>query len=324
MDINTLNAFLAVAEERSFSLAAERLHLTQPAVSKRVKALEEELGTPLFDRVGRQVNLTEAGRRLAPRARDLLQEIHDLRRSLSNLSGEVTGVLSMGTSHHIGLHRLPPILRGFARQYPQVQLDIRFLGSEAACSAVEHGELELGIVTLPIEPSPRLTLTPLWTDPLFLTVSADHPLTRLDQPTLSDLTDHPAVLPEQGTVTRDILEQAVAPLGIALRVAISTNYLETLKMLVTTGIGWSLLPGTMVHGEGLRVLELPELRLSRTLGAVTHRNRTLSNAARAMLERCIGSASLSGEDARGPAHRGENERDKMGNQGQPHPCKTAD
>ena len=116
MDTNSLRTFITTAELESFSLAAEQLYLTQPAISKRIAALEEELGAKLFDRIGRHVSLTEAGRTLLQRARIILQEVEDSRRLISNLSGTVSGRLSIGTSHHIGLHRLPPVLRRYSAE----------------------------------------------------------------------------------------------------------------------------------------------------------------------------------------------------------------
>ena len=286
MDICHLQAFVEVAEQGSFSLAAEVLHLTQPAVSKRVAALESELDTRLFDRIGRRISLTEGGRQLLPRARRMLDEAADIRRSLASQTNRVAGTLVMGTSHHIGLHRLPPILRTFSRRYPEVRLDIRFMGSESACAAVEQGRLELGVVTLPTRPSPRLELTALWDDPLYFVAGREHPLARSPRPGLETLARYPAVLPGVGTYTRGILEQALEPFGIQVQTGMSTNYLETLKMLVSIGLGWSLLPGTLAKGPELQILEIRELSLSRTLGIVRHRQRTLSNAARAMLQAC--------------------------------------
>ncbi len=286
MDINTLKAFVAVADSNSFSLAAERIFLSQSAVSKRIASLETELGVKLFDRMGKTTSLNEAGRKLLPRANNMLQEMEDIQRSISNLSGDVGGILKMGTSHHIGLHRLPSVLRRFRQEYPDVQLDIRFLGSEAACHAVSQGKLEMGIVTLPTDDTPNLNLIQIWHDPLNFVVSREHPLSLIPYPTLEDLVQHPALLPGIGTYTRDILEQALTPQELAVNVAISTNYLETLKMMASTGLGWSLLPEIMVRNSDLHVIKIPGLNLFRTLGAVTHSSRTLSNAATAMLDFC--------------------------------------
>ncbi len=282
MDISALQAFLTVTDNASFSVAAEKLFITQPAVSKRIAALEQELGTLLFDRIGRQIVLTEAGRALEPHARLILEEIEDTRRALTNLSGRIAGRLSLGTSHHIGLHRLPPLLRELRRRYPELQLDIRFLDSETACRAVEHGELELAIVTLPLRPTPMLQTTSLWDDPLAVVCGTEHPLASYSQAGLATLAQHPAILPGPETFTRQIVESAFKPLGISLNVELSTNFLETIKMLTAVGLGWSVLPESMLDNE-LHPIKTP-LRLTRQLGLVQHVARTPSNAAQAMIK----------------------------------------
>ena len=281
MDIAALKAFIAVADSGSFSLAAEQLFLTQPAISKRVSALENELEALLFDRIGRGVSLTEAVQAQLTRARNILLDLEDSVRALSNLSGEVHGTLRFGTSHHIGLHRLPPVLKEFVHVYPEVRLDIRFMDSEEACLAVEHGELELAIVTLPPSPANVLQTEKVWDDPLAIMVARDHPLAHKRRPSLRDLASHPVILPATGTYTRQIAEAAFKDVDLHLDIALSTNYLETIHMLVSVGIGWSLLPVTM-QDDQTRVLSVSALSLSRSLGVVYHRDRTLSNAARAL------------------------------------------
>ena len=113
MDIHALQAFTAVAETGSFSRAAELLFLTQPAVSKRIAGLEQEFDRRLFDRVGRRVDLTEAGHALLPHAQRILREVEESRQAIASLGGRIGGRLAIGTSHHMGLHRLPPVLRSF-------------------------------------------------------------------------------------------------------------------------------------------------------------------------------------------------------------------
>jgi DNA-binding transcriptional LysR family regulator len=285
MEIAALHAFVEVAEHQSFSEAAEALYLTQPAVSKRVAQLEAELDTRLFDRIGRRVSLTATGAALLPHARRLLNDARELKRLVSDLSGEVRGRLVMGTSHHIGLHRLPGPLKRFTERFPAVELDIRFMDSEAACRAVETGELELAIVTLPPEPPPQLAMRTIWDDPLAFMVGRDHPLAGRKTLTLGELLDYPAVLPGTTTYTRAILERAVRAAGTTLKVGMATNYLETLHMLVATGLGWSLLPATVLDEQVVEI-RVEGFSLRRQLGAVTHQRRTLSNAARQMIEVC--------------------------------------
>lgn len=282
MDIYALQAFIEVSKHRSFSLAADSLYLTQPAVSKRIAGLEEELGVRLFDRIGRRVMLTEAGRTLRPKAQSLLNDLADLKRLASNLSGAVAGTLVMGTSHHIGLHRLPAPLKAFTSSYPEVQLDIRFMDSEAACRVVETGELEIAVVTLPTSDTGKLHLRKIWDDPLAFVVGADHPLATVTDLSLEKLTRFPAVLPGKTTYTRSILDAEIIEQNLELTISMSTNYMETLKMLVSAGQGWSLLPETMLDNS---LVALPlHAGLKRELGIVVHGSRTLSNAASALVD----------------------------------------
>ncbi len=282
MDTVNLQTFIVAAELKSFSLAAEQLYLTQPAISKRIAALEAELGAALFDRIARRISLTEAGRGFLPRAKAILREIEDSRRLISNLTGTVTGQLSIGTSHHIGLHRLPPVLRRFSKAWPDVALDLQFMDSEAACRAVQTGDLELGIVTLPLEPLADLQSELIWPDPLDIVVAHEHPLAKKSRLGFQQLAEHPAILPSQGTYTRQLLERNVTRVGGKLSAGMTSNYLETIKMMVGVGLGWSVLPRNMLNEE-IIALKIRGIKLTRQLGVVRHQARTLSNAASAMI-----------------------------------------
>ena len=282
MDLANLNAFIAIAELGSFSDAAERLHLTQPAVSKRIASLEQQLGIRLFDRLGREIGLTEAGRALLPRAYQILNVLDDTRRALTNLSGEVSGRLTLATSHHIGLHRLPPLLRTFTRQYPKVALDIQFLDSEVAYEEVLHGRAELAVITLAPETREPVHAVPVWDDPLDFVAAPEHPLARNGRISLADVARHPAVFPGGNTFTHHIVQGLFEAQGLTPNIAMSTNYLETIKMMVSIGLAWSVLPRTMLDEQVAR-LPLPGIQLSRQLGYISHTERTLSNAARAFM-----------------------------------------
>lgn len=296
MELTALQAFVAVAEAGSFSRAADALFLTQPAISKRIAALEDDLRARLFDRMARSVELTEAGRALLPHARRVLAELETSRQVVADLSGTVGGRLRIGTSHHVGLHRLPPILRRYTSRYPDVELDLHFMDSEQACQAVDRGELELAVVTLPESPPETLAVETLWPDPLDFVAAPDHPLTRQTRIEVTDLAQWPAILPAVTTFTRRIVAAALRPSGMNLRIALETNYLETIKMMVSVGLGWSALPRTMNHGE-LSVLPLEGIRLERRLGLVSRVGRTPANAAGAFVEVARGQArSDSGDD----------------------------
>ncbi|UQY35407.1 LysR family transcriptional regulator [Pseudomonas fulva] len=283
MDLATLNAFIAIAELGSFSEAAIRLHLTQPAVSKRIASLEQQLRVRLFDRLGREVSLTEAGRALLPRAYQILNVLEDTRRALTNLNGEITGRLTLATSHHIGLHRLPPLLRAFTRAHPQVALDIQFLDSEVAYDEVFHGRAELAVITLAPDTRDPVRAVPVWDDPLDFVTAPEHPLAQGTGVTLADVALHPAVFPGGNTFTHHIVQRLFEAEDLTPNIAMSTNYLETIKMMVSIGLAWSVLPRTMLDEQVAR-LPLPGIQLSRQLGYIVHTERTLSNAARAFMQ----------------------------------------
>jgi DNA-binding transcriptional LysR family regulator len=293
MNPNDLQAFLAVAECESFSRAAERLHLTQPAVSKRIQALESLLECRLFDRVGKRIYLTDAGRVLRPRAETVLRNLLDTQRELKDLDRRVAGLLGLATSHHVGLHRLAPALRTFTRRYPDVQLDIRFEDSEAAHDLVRQAETEIAVVTLNPKGDPELESRVLWDDPLVFVVSEEHELAHQGRLTLARLAAAHPVLPGQATYTGRIVTEAFSNAGLTLRPDLATNYLETIAMLVAIGLGWSVLPRSMIKPP-LVVLQTDAPPLRRSLGYVTNPRRTLSNAARAFQEVLRGYADPQG------------------------------
>ncbi len=259
----------------------------QPAISKRIAALEEDLATRLFERLGKHVLLMEAGRTLLPKARHILHEMADGRRLIANLSTQVSGVLQLATSHHIGLHRLPNLVRDYSLRYPLVEFDLRFVDSKSGCAAVAAGDRELAAVTLPQIPVAQLLLQKIWDDPLLVMVSKTHPLARMTVD-FTTLEKYLVILPEPGTVTRRLIERPFETLGINLKLGIETNYLETIRMMVSVGLGWSVLPLSMLNTE-LVCIELPGVHFHRELGIITHTKRSLSRAAQAFCELLLGS-----------------------------------
>lgn len=284
MDTPALKAFLAVASTGSFSQAAEQLHLTQPAVTRRIQLLEESTGTRLFDRLGRQVLLTEAGRTLLPRAQQILALVADTLQDLHDLSGEVRGQLRLLTSHHIGLHRLPGVLRAFKQRYPQVKLNIRFFNSQETHQRILDGEGDLGITTLEPGEAP-LERQLIWIDRLQFVVAPGHPLTERRNVSLKDVAAYPAILPDArfftGRIVRELFEQK--QLALQLDEDLSTEYLETIKALIGIGESWSVLPQTMLDQRELVALQVRGVQLQRKLVSIRHRERSLNRAALAFL-----------------------------------------
>ncbi len=283
MYIQALQAFVAVVDQGSFSRAAQTLHLTQPAITKRVQVLEARVGTTLFDRFQRRIILTEAGRLLLPNARQILQQMNHAELAIRNLSGSVAGPLTLATSHHIGLHRLPALIKEFSRRYPDVELDLQFMESDKAYEAVASGRVELAVAPLHPDPPQAIVGEPIRQDPWAFVVAPGHPLTMPGHADLAALSAYNAILPEPTTHTYRIVQQLFAQQQVPLKAVMPTNYLETIKMMVSVGLGWSVLPVSMLDSS-LVVLPQELGHLERRLGAILHRDRILSNAARAIVE----------------------------------------
>lgn len=280
MDISELKAFITVARTRSFSEAAKELFITQPAVSKRIAALEEHLNHALFDRLGKEVALTEAGKALLPNAEKILANVQTTEREIRELSGEIVGNLHVATSHHIGLHHLPPVLRAFASQHRNVNLQFEFLDSELAHDKVIRGECELAVVTLAPKLEYPLEAQVLWEDPLEFVVGLEHPFANRTSVNLQDLSEEAAILPDLNTFTGRLVKSTFDKNGMSLKLNMATNYLETIKMMVSVGLGWSVLPKTLIDSH-MRVINVPKVQLTRKLGVIKHQKRSLGNAAKA-------------------------------------------
>ena len=283
MDTQNLKAFLLVAETGSFSLAAQKLHLTQPAVSKRVAQLEEQLNVTLFDRISRTISTTEAGEALLPHARAVQAELQAAEQSVRDLTGEVRGRLRLATSHHIGLHRLPPVLSYFSNTFPAVQLDIDFMDSEQAYELTLRGEAELAVVTLAPAPVSNIITRVIWSDPLDFMAQQGHELSGRKKMDLKELSKYPAILPGLNTYTGQIVKNLFDRRGLPMQIAIATNYLETIRMMASVGLGWTVLPRSM-RDASLATLPIGDARIERSLGVVHHESRSLSRAARAFMD----------------------------------------
>lgn len=286
LESQDLKVFLSVAKHLSFSKAGEELFLTQPAISKRIASLEEQLGKPLFERFRRKIFLTEAGELLLPQAKLILSKIEEASKQIQDLGDKVEGKLSIAFSHHIGLHRLPPYLKEYHQTYPDVSLDIQFVDSDAGYQKVLEAEAELAVITLKPEEEPLIRSTILWNDPLVFVCSHEHELHLCDDVNLQQLSEMEAILPSTETETRKVIDALFSNQKLTPTVSMDTNYLETIKTMVSIGLGWSVLPRTMT--AGLELVHVPDTYLERKLGVIRHEGRELSRAAQAFANILVG------------------------------------
>ena len=282
MNLAAFEAFVKVMETGSISLAAEHLFITQPAVTKRIHTLEDYFGVKLFESAGRGVQATHAAHSLLPKVKNWLNELGDIHYTLSHEQDQVRGKLKIGTSHHIGLHHLPQYLKQYVQQYVDVTLDVHFVDSEQAHEQVLAGDLELAFLTLPPVGDDRLRYLTLWDDPLVFVVAPFHPLATQKNLSLEDLMAYPSLLPAAQTYTSQITLAEFHKKGLKPKVTMSNNPLETIRMLVSIGLGWSVLPRTLLN-QDLQQLDIA-LQMNRHLGMVWHPARTQSKAVLSLIE----------------------------------------
>ncbi|WP_174558511.1 LysR family transcriptional regulator [Acinetobacter bouvetii] len=276
MNLAAFEAFIKVMETGSISMAADLLFITQPAVTKRIHSLEEYFGVKLFESAGRGVQATHAAHSLLPKVKNWLNELGDIHHTLSHEQEQVQGKLKIGTSHHIGLHHLPQHLRNYVQQFPEVTLDVHFVDSEQAHEQVLAGDLELAFLTLPPQGDERLKYVTIWDDPLVFVAAPFHPLAQKSNLTLEDLIQYPSLLPASQTYTSQITLAEFEKQGVKPKITMSNNPLESIRMLVSIGLGWSVLPKTLLNQE-LQRLDI-NLEMNRQLGMVWHPGRTQSRA----------------------------------------------
>ncbi len=283
MNTTNLATFVAVMQTGSISGAAEKLYITQPAVSKRIKNLEDEFGTVLFDTVGRSIIPTASAHELLPFVRRWLDDYEACRASLRHAKEVASGRLVIGTSHHIGLHHLAPVLRRFIQTYPAVQLEVRFVDSEEAHKAVLEGEISLAFLTLPPTFDRRLNYHTLWSDPLYFVTGTLSSLAQKSKVSLLQLAHYPAILPAANTFTSQITLAEFAKHNLRPYATMSTNPLESIRMLVSVGLGWSVLPETLINQDLIKIDMAENIELQRHLGLVTNPNLTRSASMQALL-----------------------------------------
>ena len=217
MTLRQFEVFLAVARARSFRRAAEALHLSQPALSQHVRELETELDARLFDRLGRAVHLTEAGRILGDHATRLFVTLSDARHAIAELQGLQRGTLAIGASTTPGIYVLPGVLGVFRKRYPVIEVTLQLGNSEQIHRLVRGGELDLGVIGDSGRRPAEASLAARVEDELVLVVGPAHAWARRRDIDPAELAGQPLLLREPGSATRQVTERTLAAAGVAYR-----------------------------------------------------------------------------------------------------------
>ena len=285
MELRALRYFVEVVRQRSFTAAAEQLFVTQPTISKMVKSLEDEIGSPLLLRDGRQMVLTDAGRIVYQRGLDVLAAHAQLQAELDDLSTLGRGQLTIGIPP-MGGALFTPAIAGFRQRYPKVELKLIEQGSRAVETALLDGEMELGGVLLPVDPDTIDTL-PMTRQRLWLVARAGSRWDAVQQVALTDLAQEPFVFYGKSLALNDIVLNACSHAGFAPTIVSRSEHWDFMVALVLAGVGIALLPAPYCrHLDSTqftcRPVVEPEILWEIAVG--WRRNGYLSHAARAWLD----------------------------------------
>jgi DNA-binding transcriptional LysR family regulator len=289
VDEQRLEVFVAVAQRLSFSGAARALHLSQPAVSQQVAALERELGTQLFERSTRRVRLTAAGAALLARAGTLLRDHAEARRAVAAADGRIAGELDIASSLTVAAYLLPAALARLGAGHPDLRVRVTVENSEQVAVSLLEGRADVGFVEGDLS-LPELVVQPLREDELVLIAPADHRFAAEDEVALEDVLREPFVLREPGSGTRQVAEAHLARAGVdpaSLRVVAELSGIDAIKGTVAAGLGVSLISRAALprggSAWGLVARPVRGLRMPRRLAAATVRGAPPLPATRQLL-----------------------------------------
>jgi DNA-binding transcriptional LysR family regulator len=263
MELRQLEYLVSVAEEQSFTRAAEKLLVSQPGVSAQIRRLERELGQDLLDRSGRSVRLTEVGAAVLPYARAALAAVEGVTLAVAELTGLVRGRVSVGTvtSHNVDL---PGMLAEFNRGHPLVEITLSEADSDQLLENVRAGQLDAAIISVGMDDPAGVDLEVIVDEPIVAAVSRDHELAAREAISLDTLRGRPLISLPRGTGLRARLDEACAAAGFTPRIAFEASAPEVLADLAAHGLGAAILPGPFAEyrSDRLRPITIrpPELR----------------------------------------------------------------
>ena len=276
MTLDQLRVFLAVAEHLHFSRAAEELYITQPAVSAAIQNLEEQYGVKLFHRIGRHIEITEAGKLLQAETQKILNQVALTERGLRELNDLQRGDLNLGCSLTVGNYWLPQKISDFKRKYPGICVNCTLANAEEICTGTATGIYDLGIVTGEIKAALKNTLEAevVGTEQLRIVVGKSHPWFDRGEINLTEIVRTDWVMREPGSGVQQVFEQALQSWGInpqELNVTLVLNSSEMVKAVVESGVGAAAIPELMVKKE----LLLSVLRSIKIIDSKPRSNRSL-------------------------------------------------
>jgi LysR family hydrogen peroxide-inducible transcriptional activator len=285
MEFNQLRYVCAIAETGSFSRAAEYCHVTQPSLSQQVLKLEEDLDAKLFDRLGRSVRLTEAGRAFLPHARSILHQMEAARTGVTDKSMDVRGSVVAGVIPTIAPYLMPGYAARFMKQYPEARLRIVEETTPVLVESLRNLSIDLAVLALPLRHK-EFELFPLRAEPLFAVLPKDHPRAGAKSLAIKDLRGETFVMLRDGHCFRGLSIAACARARVTPRIAFESDQFSSLLGMVAAGVGVTLVPEMAIdRGVECCYIRLNDARATRTIVAAVLRGRSFNRVQKAFLSR---------------------------------------
>jgi len=248
MELKNLHTFINVAEDGSFTKAASRLGYAQSSITAQIQSLEAELGVLLFDRLGKRIVMTEAGRRLLPHAKEMVQ-MHGVIKESIQLDDKPTGTLTIGAPESLTAFRLPAVIREYKQLYPQVKMILK----PGVCTEMKElaraGEVDLAILLQPVHEDPDFVIIPLVEEQMALIAAPDHRLAAAPAVTPEDLREEVILYTETGCTYREVFERELKDSGVTPEAGLEFYSMEAIKNCVMLGLGLALVPLITVQRE---------------------------------------------------------------------------
>ncbi|MBS1127953.1 MAG: transcriptional regulator [Nitrospirae bacterium] len=289
MEDHKLRVFCAVAETKSFSKASELIHLTQPAVSLQIQAMEELYETRLFDRSGNTINLTPAGEILYKRAKEILALYSEAQQNISEITGAIKGSLSIGASSTIGNYLLPHIISAFKKKVPQVNISLVVGNTKTITEKLNAGEIDIALVEGDVSKQ-RFSVETLLSDELVVIMSPAHPWAERRNLPAIELTKEPLIMREEGSGTRQIILKHLEEHGLKLdqlKITLVMGSTEAIKGAVEEGTGVSIMSGWAVRKwlklGLLKAATFKDLKFHRNFSIISPKRNYSTHTAREFL-----------------------------------------
>jgi DNA-binding transcriptional LysR family regulator len=248
MDLRQLEILQAIAETGSFTACGRKLHVSQSAISRQILLLEEELGEPLFLRVGRQVRMTPAAESLVQLGQRVFLDVRETVGTITDRTRELRGTLRLSGGMTVCLYVFPPLLKHLRRVHPHLDVRLTVATAGRSVQEIRGGRVDAGLLTLPVQESDLVTV-PVLREELLLVTTPTHPLARRRRVAPPDLDGQPFVLFEVGSATRKVIDQFFATEKIEPTIVMDTENVEIIKAMVKTGMGIGIVPYQAVARE---------------------------------------------------------------------------